>query len=205
MHGCPYPWNYHIIPSRPTLKRHSSGALEYGRNESEYQAYFFLVMTTGDARQCRLSMYSSLTYTYEDLESPDSVRLLHLEPAGDWHADLHGSLVRTRLSVFDDQVVNRFITLSYCWGDPAPTDTVYLDGVAIGITENLGAALRDICDAAQAQLIWADALSINQADIPERNWQVRLMGEIYRRSGSTIIYLGHLVEDLSWYIKLRMR
>ncbi|EQB47090.1 hypothetical protein CGLO_13799 [Colletotrichum gloeosporioides Cg-14] len=50
-------------------------------------------------------------------------------------------------------------------------------------------------DATRVLRIWADALCINQGDVPERNAQVKLMGKIYGVASNTIIYLGHLTED----------
>ena len=40
--------------------------------------------------------------------------------------------------------------------------------------------------------MWADALCIDQQNTHERSHQIRIMGDIYRRAASTIIYLGSL-------------
>ncbi|KAK2057545.1 hypothetical protein LY76DRAFT_657086, partial [Colletotrichum caudatum] len=39
-------------------------------------------------------------------------------------------------------------------------------------------------------LLWADALCINQKDVPGRNQQVRMMGDIYAAARSAVIWLG---------------
>ncbi|KAK8093457.1 HET-domain-containing protein [Apiospora hydei] len=52
--------------------------------------------------------------------------------------------------------------------------------------------LEDIRHASRTVSLWADALCINQQDTGERGHQVRIMGDIYRRAASTIIYLGPL-------------
>ncbi|EGS17430.1 uncharacterized protein CTHT_0067560 [Thermochaetoides thermophila DSM 1495] len=39
-------------------------------------------------------------------------------------------------------------------------------------------------------LLWIDTLSINQADMSERNSQVLLMGEVYRNATSVLSWLG---------------
>jgi hypothetical protein len=62
------------------------------------------------------------------------------------------------------------------------------------VTENCKSALlelrREVVTRSQAQLIWIDAICINQKDIPERNYQLLLMQDIYRKSERLIIWLG---------------
>ncbi|KAF6833114.1 ankyrin and het domain-containing protein, partial [Colletotrichum musicola] len=65
------------------------------------------------------------------------------------------------------------------------------------ITRSLHDALRDLRDGTRVRRVWADALCINQLDIPERNSQVALMGRIYSVAASTIIYLGDLTVHAS--------
>jgi hypothetical protein len=42
--------------------------------------------------------------------------------------------------------------------------------------------------------IWIDALCINQVDIPERNAQVLLMGDIYNKAQRVVAWLGEELE-----------
>lgn len=62
------------------------------------------------------------------------------------------------------------------------------------VTENLGAALRDLRKADQPRTLWADAICINQAvdgdESKEKNHQVGMMDEIYRSAYRTVIWLG---------------
>lgn len=44
-------------------------------------------------------------------------------------------------------------------------------------------------------VIWADAVCINQQDIPERNRQLGIMSKIYRKAFRVIAYLGDESED----------
>ncbi|KAL8747012.1 MAG: hypothetical protein Q9190_001052 [Brigantiaea leucoxantha] len=74
----------------------------------------------------------------------------------------------------------------------------------INVTSSLYKALLRVRDQATStvQLLWADAISINQKDVFERNTQVRLMRRIYEYAHTTWIYLGeeadesHRVPDL---------
>ncbi|KAK8040090.1 hypothetical protein PG993_008501 [Apiospora rasikravindrae] len=131
-------------------------------------------------------------HVYSPLPRPDSIRLLELSPEADDHAPLAGSLVVTDLEELISDITIRYTALSYAWGDPAPVGSIALGGYNVGITSNLAAALRDIRHPSRTVSLWADALCINQQDTCERSHQVRVMGDIYRRAASTIIYLGPL-------------
>jgi hypothetical protein len=60
------------------------------------------------------------------------------------------------------------------------------------VTVNLDEALRHFRSITHPNsfLLWADALCINQNDIEERENQVQLMGEVYRRAGTVRVWLG---------------
>jgi hypothetical protein len=49
---------------------------------------------------------------------------------------------------------------------------------------------REAVTRSQTQLIWIDAICINQKTVPERNHQLLLMRDIYRKSEGLIIWLG---------------
>lgn len=60
---------------------------------------------------------------------------------------------------------------------------------------NLATALRRIRSESQSQVLWVDALSINQADFEERSQQVRIMGRIYKATKECIIWIGEVEEE----------
>ncbi|KAK2755854.1 ankyrin and het domain-containing protein [Colletotrichum kahawae] len=134
-------------------------------------------------------------YQYEPLLSPGSIRLLVLQPSASHDAELRGSLLCMTLAEADYDLLDPYTALSYVWGSDEKPCLIFLDGKEFGITQSLNDALRDLRDATRARRIWADALCINQGDIPERNDQVKQMGKIYGLASSTIIYLGQLTED----------
>ncbi|WYZ43392.1 hypothetical protein EsH8_VI_001091 [Colletotrichum jinshuiense] len=72
---------------------------------------------------------------------------------------------------------------------------LFLDDSVFPITQSLNDALRDLRDATRVRRIWADALCIDQQNIPERNSQVSMMGRIYSTAHSTVIHLGDLTAD----------
>jgi hypothetical protein len=91
--------------------------------------------------------------------------------------------------------LTEYNALSYAWGDTSKLQVdIYIDGQKLKVTENCKSALlelrREAVTRSQTQLIWIDAICINQKDIPERNYQLLLMRDIYRKSEKLIIWLG---------------
>ncbi|KAI1474590.1 HET-domain-containing protein [Daldinia eschscholtzii] len=141
----------------------------------------------------------SKSFQYRPLTEPGEIRLLCLEPAPDREATLKGSFEHIILP--DHYFTDPYTALSYVWGDAAAADTILVDGHVFGITANLGAALRDIRNDVKVHHLWADALCINQNDIPERNQQVALMRDIYSSASSTIAHLGTLSPGVGYLLE----
>ncbi|CAI6335426.1 unnamed protein product [Periconia digitata] len=115
------------------------------------------------------------------------IRLLELQP-GQWDDTISVNLIESTIGDGTD-----YITISYTWGsvDVARQVLVRCNGVNYSISENLFTILRRLrWSHGKAILVWADALCINQTDTTERTHQVGLMGEIYRNSSETVIWLG---------------
>ena len=86
--------------------------------------------------------------------------------------------------------------LSYNWGPADPRYTIRINGLDFQVRQNL----QDFLNIARAALserpLWVDAICIDQENIAERNHQVRLMGTIYGKAQSVIVWLGCANEDL---------
>lgn len=134
-------------------------------------------------------------YKHKPLLHPDSFRLLLLQPSTFHDDELRGSLLDISLADCDYDLVEQYTALSYVWGSAEKPCYIRLDGNVLDITKSLNNALRDIRDTTRARRVWADALCIDQGNIPERNSQVSLMGRIYSGASSTIIYLGDLTPE----------
>lgn len=76
-------------------------------------------------------------------------------------------------------------------GDPSIKKNVTIDGASHPVTVNLESALRDLRYPSHRKTIWADAICINQVDLIEKNHQIPLMGDIYRKASGVVAYLGH--------------
>ncbi|KAL3422921.1 heterokaryon incompatibility protein [Phlyctema vagabunda] len=134
-------------------------------------------------------------YQYKLLKSPRSIRILHL-----YAAESYGSPLRVRLFdiSLDDTVP--FIALSYAWAtededaDASLTCPVICapDELSINVTQNCDAALRRIREQSgeDGNLLWVDAISIDQDDVDERNVQVPLMKDIYKQAQKVILWIG---------------
>ncbi|KAI1386223.1 HET-domain-containing protein [Hypoxylon trugodes] len=127
-------------------------------------------------------------YSYHPLKEPGEIRLLYLEPARNRDAILRGSFEHIVLP--NNYFTNRYTALSYVWGNSTPAERILLESHEVGITANLGAALRDLRHPTAVHQVWIDALCIDQLNIPERNQQVAFMRHLYSSASSTIIYLG---------------
>ncbi|OTA58438.1 HET-domain-containing protein [Hypoxylon sp. EC38] len=132
----------------------------------------------------------STSFIHHPLTKPDEIRLLFLEPASNQKAALRGSFEHIILS--DHYFTDPYTAVSYVWGSPTATDTIFLDDHEFRITANLAAALREIRNPTRVHRLWVDALCIDQKNTPERNHQVALMRDIFYSASKTIIYLGPL-------------
>ncbi|KAF2192135.1 hypothetical protein K469DRAFT_716630 [Zopfia rhizophila CBS 207.26] len=88
--------------------------------------------------------------------------------------------------------------------DPSTTRCkhIFINGVRFPVTLNLFNALHRIRDLARRHPrlmqtpFWVDTICINQSDSLEREEQVRLMGEIYRKANGVLIWLGNDAEPV---------
>ncbi|KAI0443443.1 heterokaryon incompatibility protein-domain-containing protein [Xylaria telfairii] len=131
------------------------------------------------------------SYSLAQPANRDKIRILCLKP-GDWDDPIECQLEWRYLS--DD-----YWTLSYVWGDYKDHKSIRVNSQSdFWMTENAFTALRrlrwlDKKEKMDGIIIWIDAICINQADIRERNAQVAMMGDIYKKAKSVIIWLGNCV------------
>jgi len=119
-------------------------------------------------------------YQYQPLPQPTSIRLLQLHP-GAGPSEFTCSLV-----VADISNPPEYFALSYVWGDQKVP--VLCDGKTVEVPLNLRVALERSREA--STYLWADALYIDQKNIPERNQQVKLMADIYKKATMVTVWLG---------------
>lgn len=128
---------------------------------------------------------------------PKFTRVLELD-AGEFFDPLVGRLVPQAMDA------EPYEAISYVWGDPHKRRDIIIDGAVLSVTENLHGALtafrhrpvagnNNEADAGRTKPVrrlWADAVSINQADLQERISQVELMSSIYASASRVLAWLG---------------
>lgn len=122
---------------------------------------------------------------YPPLNNPDSnIRLLYIHPAHDVR-EITASL--RSVSFLEHP---QYRALSYTWGDSRRLKPVTVNGKRMDITENLWKALFNIRDSKRVQVLWVDAICIDQSNNDEKSIQIPLMSFIYSRAREVIVWLG---------------
>ena len=128
-------------------------------------------------------------YQYSNLES-DQIRLLRVVSTGD---SIHGHIEHVSL-----HEAPAYYALSYVWGDgEQDVEIILTDKFGEGsfhITAHLARFLNRVYDQ-QDEIIWIDAICINQGDLNEKATQIPLMGSIYRNAAIVCIWLGEPSPD----------
>ncbi|KAL7907679.1 heterokaryon incompatibility protein domain-containing protein [Trichoderma velutinum] len=125
-------------------------------------------------------------YTPLDLEKP-VIRLLCLHP-GKGKGSICCDLLQAELRQRDNTV--SYEALSYTWGSPRLSATIYVNGCCLNITRNLYNALLDLRYPKKRRILWIDAVCIDQGNNKERGHQVGQMGNIYKEAECVIFRLG---------------
>ena len=88
------------------------------------------------------------------------------------------------------EAAGRYDALSYCWGSQDRTRPIICDNTSISVTPNLEAALKRLRAPDLARNFWIDQLCIDHENLREKEQQLALMADIYRRSSKLLIWLG---------------
>ncbi|MBE3046757.1 HET domain-containing protein [Candidatus Bathyarchaeota archaeon] len=113
------------------------------------------------------------------------IRLLHIQPAASPTARLQAHLSVCSLDEPED-----FEALSYVWeSQKEKPQCINIEGHEMPITQSLASAFRHLRTRDSPRCVWVDAICINQQDTAEKGDQVAMMGDIYRFSTRTCIWL----------------
>jgi Heterokaryon incompatibility protein (HET) len=131
------------------------------------------------------------TFEYKSLTTETrQIRLLILAP-GVWSSE-----IKCDLKYADLDQEPYYEALSYTWGDANDVRPILLAGSVFNVTTNLEIALRYIRFGSTHRTLWIDALCINQRDIPERNYQVAMMRDIFLRAAKVLAWTGPPSENV---------
>jgi len=147
--------------------------------------------------------------TYAPLKTPTSIRTIKILPKlQDDEDTIRCTFVeidlqelasqpagRDRLALTGLASSRRYVAISYVWGDQSSPRTILIDEQPFQIGRSLHSALvrvrRMLAKRGPSDsLLWADAICINQADLVEREQQVRLMGIVYILAELVVADLG---------------
>jgi hypothetical protein len=131
-------------------------------------------------------------YIYSELK-PGHIRLLDIKRRQLSDGSFIGEL-QCHLRTVELANPGSFDATSYTWGNPNPQGLVRIDGRMMFIGSNAYKLLQDRALLRETRTIWIDCICINQIDIQEKNHQVPLMDQIYRRANRTILWLGSVEE-----------
>ena len=127
----------------------------------------------------------SQPYMHVPLKGSYSIRVLSLYPASSHAAPLCCSLAEIPLDPAPE-----YSALSYSWDAQSPSCPIDCGESVLGITSNCDFALRQLRDEQEVKKFWVDSICIDQTSHEERNQQVALMGDIYKRARQVVVWLG---------------
>jgi len=133
-----------------------------------------------------LKVKTPVPFRYTPLpNSKEFIRVLEVHPGKN-----HRS--RLRLTMRDAPLETKYNCLSYTWGDGLPVCPIFINGQRFLVRHNLRTFLRRLRNrwTPSTLPIWIDAVTINQADVEEKNDQVSMMGQTYQRAERVIVWLG---------------
>ena len=125
----------------------------------------------------------SLLYDDLPLRQPDKqLRLLRFDPEHEHSFSL---------TVHDSEAVSdKYIAISYTWGDTVPTLPILVNGYSVNVRLNCWYALWQVRQQDYAYPVWIDSICINQSDSEEKGCQVAMMGDIFHGAEFVAACLG---------------
>jgi len=124
------------------------------------------------------------SFEHERLKlSERSIRLFQLQHGKD-------GLISLRMTQFSAERRPAYKAISYTWGSNLNPKKIMVNGKVFSLHVNLWQLLCHLRLRDEKSFLWADALCINQFNLRERNFHVQLMGRIYEKAESVIVWLG---------------
>lgn len=134
-------------------------------------------------------------FEYEALPNPSEwMRLIHIPQRRDKNR------ISCELIAVSRSEASKYRALSYTWGSGPAQHKVLLNGQRFWVTDNLYDFLRIHTKGERSEdreLLWIDAICINQQDAIEKSQQVQIMGVIYKSADSVIVWLCKSHDPLS--------
>lgn len=123
-------------------------------------------------------------YKYSKLESAEDIRLILLHPRFGFRPVSCSLLQGPHMRLLFYEAV------SYTWGSPKRVREIMVDGCTMRITESVYEILVKYSSHFLPQLLWIDAICIDQGNNKEKEQQVPMMDKIYSQALFTTVFLG---------------
>jgi hypothetical protein len=168
--------------------------------------YSWLVRRETEKR--RIICMENQEYVHDELEGDRYIRLLKIERKTPWD-EVRCDIIQVSLDCAPS-----YEALSYTWGSGILSHSITIRSrsceekcggnytvpdktsksvesqcTRCKVTSNAYCALRSLRSVIQPRLIWIDSICINQRNNPEKNKQILLMRDIYRRASRVIVWL----------------
>ena len=119
-------------------------------------------------------------------------RLIHVNPSVN-----RSAAIECFLHTMSVDHPPHYKALSYVWGNFNDVMSIRLNGEVFNVGVNLWHALSWLRHQNKSEVFWINTICINQNDIPERNAQVQIMGDIYEQADEVVIWLGEEADNSS--------
>jgi hypothetical protein len=131
-------------------------------------------------------------FQYDPLIRDHDIRLLKLEERSSksiiTDGRIVGRLVHHSLDDLAKSSACKYYAISYTWGDPTPTDRLWLsEAEFLPIAASSAYILRRVTSD---EYIWIDSVCINQGDEKEKSIQLRYMWGIYKYAKQVLVWPG---------------
>lgn len=83
-----------------------------------------------------------------------------------------------------------YSAISYEWGSIVREHDIFCDDRVLKVTANLSLLLSKLRTSDASQVLWIDAICIDQDDLDERSQQMLLMGKIYKNAAVVLMWIG---------------
>ncbi|RYP70397.1 hypothetical protein DL771_005518 [Monosporascus sp. 5C6A] len=100
------------------------------------------------------------------------------------------TVLNATLESFDLDDAPAYEALSYCWGDPTPSEQIIIDGCIFRLTQSAYKLLLARRSFWRQRWVWIDVICINQQHEVEKSTQVRLMQDIYKKASQVVVLPG---------------
>lgn len=133
----------------------------------------------------------------------NEIRVLEILPSEDFSETINTTC--RIISLASDTSTEAYVALSYTWGAPNNTSYIRVNRYQHKVTPNLESALRHLRNDKNKIVIWVDAVCINQNDIPERDIQLQMMADVYKKAEMGLSWLGEESDDSSLAFRMIRR